>query len=205
MTGVDYYSTIQSIIEVVTPDTANSNSANSFVQTIGGRCNKGGKKADPGKLNTQIKHLEARVSTLEHTCIGLYLTLCDLAKNLANANDPEIREIGIKMQENFYDGSEAGLDNIAKAGGLDNSKGNPAGGKSGNLGGGSSGGGINRGNITNPSNVDSLQPSVTVGYNSFVDTIRNRTANTYGEEVSSLNTSQNLIRAEYSSSVIITR
>ena len=209
MPVVDYYSTIQSIIEVVTPNTANSNSANAYVQTIGGRCNRGGSGGDAGKLNTQLKHLEERVSTAEHACIGLYLTLCDVAKNMAESSDPEIKKIGEAMRARFYDGSRAGMINIINLGATvdaeDDSQGNPAGGHGGDTGPGGGGGGINRGNPANTANTEILQTSGSIGYNSFVGAMRNSTANTYGEEVSVLNASQGLIRAEYSSSVVITR
>lgn len=209
MSGVDYYSTIQSIINVITPNTANSNSANAYVQTIGGRCNRGGGGVDAGKLNTQLKHLEERVSTTEHACIGLYLTLCDVAKNMAESSDPEIKKIGEEMRARFYDGSRAGMINNINLGATvdaeGDSQGNPAGGHGGDTGPGGSSGGSNRGNILDPANTDILQANVSIGYNSFVGAMRNSTANTYGEEVSALNASQGLIRAEYSSSVVITR
>ncbi len=210
MTGVDYYSTIQSIINVVTPNTANSNAANVYVETIGGRCNRGGgANADPGKLNTQLKHLEERVSTTEHACIGLYLTLCDVAKNMAESSDPEIKEIGEKMRARFYDGSRAGMMKIIDLGATvdaeGDAQGNPAGGHGGDTGPGGSSGGSNRGNIPDPSNTENLLANTSIGYNSFVGAMRDSTANTYGGEVSVLNASQGLIRAGYSSSIVITR
>ncbi len=233
--AVDYNALLQDIIEIVTPNNANSNSANSFVGSIGGRCGgKGGASADPGKLNTQVKHLEERLTTLEEIAIGLYVTLCAHAKNMAEANDEELKEIGKKMQEYFYDGTEKGLDKIAEEGGdkagetfaskgfgdefpmtglpqtprggnVDpgggwGSGGGTGGGTSGGTGGGGVVGAAGAAGGTNiPFNVLQIPR-----YSSFTNTIRNRTANTFNANVYSINSSQNYIRAEYATSVVIT-
>lgn len=181
--SVNYSSTFQNIASRVN-SIGNANTINALSNRIGYVG-----EEEPDKLDTQLKDLEARVSTLEHEAIGKFITLSDHARRLSECSIEEIAEIGRQMIAYYYDDSPGGFKKIIELGG------GPGGGRKPN---------VPTANAN--ANVTIIVPEISpkgVSYSAYVDELRQHASGICGSSVDAINLSQDYLRSEYHDTFII--